>query len=475
MKHLRVELFVLAVCFLWGTPLVAQEDAIDGGALYQEYCAKCHGQGLTGGNAPSLVDGVWMYGRNPDRNIRFGIAQQGMPAFGEVLSGDQVKAIVGYIRAAEKNAGGSRLPIPDTLLTYDYTIAVEKWVEGLEIPWAIDFLDANTALVTERPGGLRVVKNGVLQPEPVSGTPKVLHQGQGGLMDVAVDPEYVKNGWIYLAYSHEIEGGDEGGRTPAMTRVVRGRLKGNAWVDQEVIYEAPHETYRTTRHHYGSRIVFDAQGHLYFSIGDRGGSGQAQDLDRPNGTVHRIFTDGRIPKDNPFVNQKGALSTIFSYGHRNPQGLSVHPVTGAVWDSEHGPMGGDELNVLVAGTNYGWPEITYGRNYNGTIVTEFEHKAGMAQPTLFWRPSIAVCGIDFYRGDLFPKWKNRLLVGALAFEEVRLLAIEGDRVMYQETILKNAGRVRDVSSGADGAIYVVLNNPGTVLRLTPVVEKEEGF
>ncbi|MDA0745511.1 MAG: PQQ-dependent sugar dehydrogenase [bacterium] len=475
MKHLRVELFVLAVCFLWGTPLVAQEDAIDGGALYQEYCAKCHGQGLTGGNAPSLVDGVWMYGRNPDRNIRFGIAQQGMPAFGEVLSGDQVKAIVGYIRAAEKNAGGSRLPIPDTLLTYDYTIAVEKWVEGLEIPWAIDFLDANTALVTERPGGLRVVKNGVLQPEPVSGTPKVLHQGQGGLMDVAVDPEYVKNGWIYLAYSHEIEGGDEGGRTPAMTRVVRGRLKGNAWVDQEVIYEAPHETYRTTRHHYGSRIVFDAQGHLYFSIGDRGGSGQAQDLDRPNGKVHRIFTDGRIPKDNPFVNQKGALSTIFSYGHRNPQGLSVHPVTGAVWDSEHGPMGGDELNVLVAGTNYGWPEITYGRNYNGTIVTEFEHKAGMAQPTLFWRPSIAVCGIDFYRGDLFPKWKNRLLVGALAFEEVRLLAIEGDRVMYQETILKNAGRVRDVSSGADGAIYVVLNNPGTVLRLTPVVEKEEGF
>ena len=290
-------------------------------------------------------------------------------------------------------------------------------------------------------------------------------------MDVALDPAFAENRWIYLAYSHVLPSSDE--RPPAMTRLVRGHLKDNTWTDQQVIYEAPHETYRQTRHHYGCRIAFDPEGYLYFSIGDRGASQHAQDLSRPNGKIHRIFPDGRIPKDNPFINQQGALPTIFSYGHRNPQGLATHPETGTVWDSEHGPMGGDELNILTPGTNYGWPEITYGRNYNGAIVSEFERKPGMAQPTLFWRPSIAVCGIDFYRGTLFPKWQNRLLVGALAFEEVRLVAVEKDRVMHEEVILKNAGRVRDIETGPDGAIYVVLNNPGTILRLTPIVE--EGY
>ena len=290
-------------------------------------------------------------------------------------------------------------------------------------------------------------------------------------MDVAVDPNYSENGWIYLSYSHELVSEDE--RPPAMTRLVRGRLEGNRWIDQEVVYEAPHDTYRSTRHHYGCRIVFDPEGFLYFSIGDRGRSQHAQDLRRPNGKVHRIRPDGTVPEDNPFAGRDDALPTIFSYGHRNPQGLAVHPKNGSVWDTEHGPMGGDEVNLLVAGVNYGWPEITYGRNYNGTRVSEYEQREGMAQPVLFWRPSIAACGLDFYRGDLFPRWKNWLLAGALAFEELRLLAIEDDRVIYQETILKNAGRVRDVTSGPDGAIYVVLNNPGTVIRLTPIVE--EGF
>jgi glucose/arabinose dehydrogenase len=288
---------------------------------------------------------------------------------------------------------------------------------------------------------------------------------------VAVDPDYAENGWIYLAYSHALEAEAGQKRPPAMTRIVRGRLKDHAWVDQEVIYEAPHATYRTTRHHYGCRIVFDPDGYLYFGIGDRGAQDQAQDLGKPNGKMHRLHRDGRVPRDNPFVWRDGALASIYSYGHRNPQGLAVHPVTGRVWDTEHGPMGGDELNLITPGRNYGWPVVTYGLNYNGTVISELTRKEGMEVPNLYWKPSIAVCGLDFYRGDKFPKWKNRLLVGALKYEEVDLLDIEGDRVIHQETILKNAGRVRDVACGPDGLVYVVLNQPGMVLRLSPIREK----
>jgi aldose sugar dehydrogenase len=452
----------------------AQEANPDGKAIYAEHCAKCHGQNLKGGEAPSLVDAVWLYGTGKSqriRNIRFGILQQGMPAFTEALSGKEIDAVADYIGEMEDVEGNQRPPLPDSLITYDYEIRVDPFAEGLEIPWAIDFLDDRTALITERPGRLRIVKDGQLQEAPVSGTPDVLSQGQGGLMDVAVDPNFSENGWIYLSYSHVLPGEER--RLPAMTRLVRGKLKGNTWSDQEVIYEAPHETYLPTRHHYGCRIVFDHTGMLYFAIGDRGRSHQAQEFSRPNGKTHRIHPDGRVPKDNPFVGTDGVLQTIYSYGHRNPQGLAVHPENGTVWNTEHGPMGGDELNLIQPAVNYGWPEITYGKNYNGAIVSEFEQKDGMEQPVLFWRPSIAVCGLDFYSGDLFPRWKNWLLAGALAFEELRLLAIEDGRMIHQEVILKNAGRVRDVMTGPDGAIYVVLNNPGTVIRLVPL--EQDGF
>jgi glucose/arabinose dehydrogenase len=457
-----------------GQEALGENDTPEGKTLYEEHCARCHGKNLEGGEAPSLIDGVWLYGTGRSqriRNVRFGILQQGMPAFDEALSDEQIDAISDFVGQMEKSSGSERPPLLEVLDTYDYDIRVERFAEGLDIPWAIEFLDNQTALITERTGALRVVRGGQLAVEPVVGTPEVLSQGQGGLMDVAKDPNYADNGWIYLSYSHVLASEDR--RPPAMTRLVRGKLQGNEWVDQEVIYEAPHETYLPTRHHYGCRIVFDPQGHLYFSIGDRGRSQFAQDLKRPNGKTHRIWPDGRVPKDNPFVGTADALGSIFSYGHRNPQGLAVHPDDGSVWNTEHGPMGGDEVNLIQAGLNYGWPEITYGKNYNGTIVTEFEQKPGMAQPVLFWRPSIAACGLDYYQGDLFPKWKGWLLAGALAFEELRLLSIEDQKVIHQEIILKNAGRVRDVTSGPDGAIYVVLNNPGTVIRLTPIVE--EGF
>ncbi len=457
--------FLVATFFSFSLAVFGQT----GAQLYQQNCAQCHGSDLDGGNAASLIDGIWQFGAENGyifRNIKFGIAHLGMPSYEKTLNDSEIGALVEYIRESEKNAGAERPPIVDNSETLDYDLNVEVFADGLEIPWAIDFTDKNTALITERPGRLRVVKNGVLQEEPVKNTPKVLNEGQGGLLDVAIDPDYANNGWIYLAYSHVLK--NEGGqRPPAMTRIVRGKIKNNTWIDQEVLFEAPHETYRTTRHHYGCRIVFDPDGYLYFAIGERGYQDMAQDFTLPNGKVHRIYPDGTVPTDNPFYNEENSIKSLYSLGNRNIQGMAIHPVTGELWATEHGPMGGDELNLIKSGRNYGWPVITYGRNYNGTIITEETRKEGMEQPNYYWKPSTAVCGLDFYRGNLFTKWKSKLLVGALKYEQVSLLDIESDRVMHEEVILKNQGRVRDVSTGPDGAIYVVLNQPGTVLRLTP--------
>jgi len=466
-KNLLLRYLFISISILF---LTTTANAQDGAAIYQQNCAQCHGADLNGGNATSLVDGVWQFGAENGyqfRNIKFGIAHLGMPSYEKTLKDDEIRAVMSYMKDAANKAGAEKPPIAKELETLDYDINLEIFAEGLEIPWAIDFIDASTALITERPGRLRVVKNGKLLAEPVKNTPKVLHEGQGGLMDVAIDPIYVHNKWIYLAYSHEIENTSGEKRPPAMTRIVRGKIENNTWTNEEVLFEAPHETYRTTRHHYGCRIVFDPWGYLYFAIGDRGAGYQAQDFKLPNGKVHRIHKDGTIPDDNPFVVEEGSIPSLFSLGNRNIQGMAIHPQTGQLWTTEHGPMGGDELNLIQWGKNYGWETITYGRNYNGTIITEETHKPGMEQPNLYWKPSIAVCGLDFYRGDLFKKWKNKLMVGALKYEEVRLLSLEGDRVMHEEVILKGQGRVRDVSTGPDGAIYVVLNKPGTVLRLTP--------
>nr|WKN40247.1 PQQ-dependent sugar dehydrogenase [Tunicatimonas sp. TK19036] len=446
--------------------------AQSGSELYKTYCASCHGEDLTGGNGPSFLDGQWQHGSGKGqitRNIRFGIAQVGMPAFDQVLKEEQVGSIVDYILEAEQNAMASNDSIPDQLQTLDYNVDVEVFADGLSIPWAIAFLDENRMLVTERPGNLRMIENGEVQ-EPVQGTPQVLSEGQGGLLDVAVDPGYAQNGWVYLSFSHELEG-DTAETSGAMTKIVRGKIEDNQWTNEEVVFEAPHDLYLTTRHHYGDRIVFDPEGHLYFSIGERGRQEQAQDITRPNGKVHRVNRDGSIPEDNPFVNEPNAIPSIYTYGNRNPQGLAVHPQTGQVWETEHGPMGGDEVNIVKAGANYGWPVITYGRNYNGTSITDITQKEGMEQPIKYWKPSIAVCGIEFYQGNEFAKWENKLLVGALAYEEVRLLSVVDNRVMHDEVIMKNIGRVRDVAPGPDGAIYVVMNEPDIILKLTASEEQ----
>ena len=340
---------------------------------------------------------------------------------------------------------------------------IEDWATDLDQPWGVHFIADDTALVTEKSGKLwQISSENRLE---VKGIPVSVDKGQGGLLDVATDPDYAKNGWIYLSFTHA----DKDTPKNRMTKVVRGKLSGQLaelmWTEEETLFQARAEDYLNSGHHFGSRITFDNEGHLYFGIGDRGKKDMAQDLTKPNGKIHRIMRDGSIPKDNPFVDVEGAYPSIFTYGNRNPQGTIVHPDTGVVWETEHGPKGGDELNSIKSGVNYGWPKISYGRNYNGTVLTPHTALPDMAQPVSQWTPSIAVCGLDVYTGDLFPEWKGRLMAGALAYQTVRLIDVDGENYISEVSLLKDEGRVRDVTTGPDGAIYVAL--PTRIIRISP--------
>lgn len=255
----------------------------------------------------------------------------------------------------------------------------------------------------------------------------------------------------------------------SLTKIVRGRIEDGKWIEEETIYQGPIEHYRKAGgYHFGSRIAFDGNGHLFFSIGDRGAQNQAQDLTLPNGKVHRVFDDGRIPSDNPFLGQPDAVPSIWSYGHRNPQGLDFDPRDDSLWSTEHGPRGGDELNLVRPDLNYGWPVITYGMNYNGTPITSETSREDMEQTALHWTPSIAVCGIDFYESQVFPEWTGNLLVTGLAHRSLRRIVIEDQKVTHQEIILQDTVRFRDVGTGPNGLIYAAINGPDKIVRLVPV-------
>ncbi len=334
--------------------------------------------------------------------------------------------------------------------------------EGLEYPWGLAFLPDGRMLVTERPGRLRLVDaDGRLHPQPVSGVPAVAAVGQGGLLDVALHPDFARNRWIYLSYAAQGEGGYG-------TEVVRARLEGQSLRDLKVVFSMRPKT--TAGHHFGSRLVFDRQGYLYITLGDRGDMGRAQRLDDHAGSVIRLHDDGRVPADNPFVALPNALPEKFTLGNRNIQGAALHPVTGALWAHEHGPQGGDEINVIRAGVNYGWPVATYGRNYgSGTPIGEGTHMAGTVQPLLQWTPSIAPSGMAFYRGDKFPAWRGNLFVGALRGQMLVRLELDGERIVREERLLENkVGRIRDVRNGPDGYLYLLIDDArGRIVRLEP--------
>ncbi len=346
-----------------------------------------------------------------------------------------------------------------------HAFRLEPFAEGFEIPWGMAFLPDGRMMVTEKRGAIRIVSTEGSVSEPLEGVPAVRDNGQGGLLDVALHPDYAQNGWIYLTFSDPDT--DDAGESIGYTVLMRARLDGNRLVEQEILWKAPREFYSSRGHHYGSRIVFDGQGHVYFSIGDRGRQDDAQRLDHPSGKVHRLHDDGRIPADNPFVNEPGAITSIWSYGHRNPQGMDFDPRTGALWAVEHGPRGGDELNHVRRGLNYGWPVITYGINYDGTPITDITQKEGMEQPATQWTPSIAVCDMAFYSGSAFPSWSNNLFVTTLKYLEIRRLVIDGTSVTHEEVLLNTGSRVRAVVTGPDGFIYVALEEPGRIARLVP--------
>jgi glucose/arabinose dehydrogenase len=334
--------------------------------------------------------------------------------------------------------------------------------QGLDSPWGLAFLPDGRKLVTERPGRLRLVDaDGRLDPQPVAGVPPVVAINQGGLLDVALHPDFARNGWVYLSYAGA--GADGYG-----TEVLRGRLDGHALRDVAVIFRMQPKS--TTSHHFGSRLVFDRQGFLYITLGERGDKERAQHLDDHGGSVIRLHDDGRVPADNPFVGKAGAWPEKFTLGHRNIQGAALHPQSGELWAHEHGPQGGDEINIIRAGRNYGWPVITYGRNYiTGTSIGEGTARAGMVQPLWQWTPSIAPSGMAFYTGDRFPAWRGNLFVGALKGQMLVRLTLDGERVVREERLLQGElGRIRDVRNGPDGFLYLLIDGSrGKIIRLEP--------
>jgi glucose/arabinose dehydrogenase len=351
-------------------------------------------------------------------------------------------------------------------------IRIVTIAQGLSDPWSVALLPDSSMLVTERTGAVRLVRNGALHPASVGGPAEVRYRNHGGLMDIALHPGFADNGFVYLTYSKPRE-------KQATTALMRARWDGTRLVDAKDIFVA--DAWTTSDVNFGSRLTFDRDGLLYMTIGERNfpfpqnQGTSAQDLNTHMGKILRLRDDGAVPRDNPFVGKAGHKPEVFSYGHRNPQGITVHPQTGAVWASEHGPLGGDEVNIIQPGKNYGWPLVTFGRNYDGSVITEQTWRDGMEAPRFFWVPSIGITNVLFYTGDRFPMWKGQLIVaghGAMLIQRVRL---EGRGTNERESIVTPAlrRRFRDIRQGADGLLYLVSSNignqanTGAVFRVEP--------
>ena len=341
----------------------------------------------------------------------------------------------------------------------NFGYSAETVVDGLDIAWGMEFLPDGSILIAEQEGKMMLFKDG--ETTQIKNVPEVVYKNQGGLLDLKLHPDYTNNGWIYFSFSGNLENDDEG----ANTVIMRARLKENELIDKEVIYKATPNTKKGQ--HFGSRIEFDKDGYLFFSVGDRGNRDvNPQDINRDGGKIYRLNDDGSIPTDNPFVSTPGAKAAVFSYGHRNPQGMSMNPGTGEIWVHEHGPQGGDEINIIKPGKNYGWPLITYGINYDDSTITDDTTLPGMEQPLHYWVPSIAPSGMAFINSDRYPAWKGNLLVGSLKFEYLNLVSLDNGKVVKEEKLMEGMGRVRTVKVAPDGYIYVSVEQLG-IVRLIP--------
>ena len=435
--------------------------------IYTEKCASCHGE-----KVEAFVDRKWKHGTSKAelvKSIKEGYADFGMPAWGEIIPDKDVQGLADLITESlktvsqydftkeKKNADG-----PAIFKSAGMTVKLDTIATGLTSPWGFEQLPDMTYLITDRNGTLYHVDKNKTKTA-IKGTPAVYAEGQGGMLDITIHPKYAENSWIYISYSKSkvVDGKTLG--TPA---VVRGKIRTGEFVEhQEVLEGLP---YTATKHHYGSRLVFDKKGFLFISMGERGQEKVfPQDLETAPGKIHRIKDDGSIPTDNPFVGKGKAVASVYTYGNRNPQGMTMDPVSGLIWETEHGPRGGDELNLIQSGANYGWPVISYGINYDGKPITAISKKEGMSQPVTYWIPSIAPSGLTFVSGDKYPAWKGSLLVGSLRFNHVNRCVMKDNKVVSQEKILLNIGRTRNVEMGRDGFIYVGIEGPGSVFRVVP--------
>lgn len=431
---------------------------------YQKFCAGCHGA-----NLEKFAAKAWMEEKGTSsafNSIKTGIEDIGMPSFQKTFNDAEIEALASYVKKGipeDKSLLKPAVTPGGVIESEVQRFVVDTVVTGLSVPWGLAFLPDGDMLISERAGTLHRFSGGKLSP-PIEGLPPIMAFGQGGLLDLSLHPDYANNGWIYIAYSALDTESDE---RKGNTAIMRARLQGNKLVDQQIIYKGSPHTNRG--HHFGCKIAFDNKGHIFFGNGDRGQHFDfPQKLENHNGKIHRLNDDGSIPADNPFVNTPGAMPSIYSYGHRNPQGTCIHPGTGELWVTEHGPRGGDELNLIRPGLNYGWPVISYGINYDGTVLTPATQKEGMEQPVFYWTPSIAPCGMTFVTGDRYKNWHHNLLVGALSFKYLERVVINDHSVMHREKLLDGIGRVRNVVMSPDGFIYVAIETPGKILRLLPI-------
>ena len=455
--------------------------------LYNLFCASCHGQDLRGGaQGSSLLDEQWTHGATDEdlfRNISEGLPGTLMIPWKHALAPAQIRSLVIYLREQQVLSAAVPPPEerPDVTLEFFSSPAGSFRLEGVargesggDHPdatlWGFVFLPDGALLATQRDGTLwHFAPDGGRWA--IAKTPQVWRPGaESGLFDVILHPDYAHNGWIYLSYSEASTafGGEDPDR--GMTVVARGRIVDRIWTDHEIIFRAAPEVYSSARNHFGCRLAFD-QGYLYFSIGDFVQQEASQDPTSPLGKIHRVNDDGSIPGDNPFAQDPAACRSVWSLGNRNAQGLVFHPQTGELWSSEHGPRGGDEINIIRRGANYGWPLVTHGINYDGSPITKHTTLVGMEDPVYQWTPSIATAGIAFVSGDAFPAWRGGLLVGGMWKEELHLLTLDGATVRRDDVLLKDRGRVRHVVAGPDGYPYISLTNgnprEGHIYRLVP--------
>ena len=433
--------------------------------IYRNNCGGCHGQRLE-----SFVERDWVYGNSRDEvyaSIKEGYPDNGMPSYESFLTETELQAITDYILSEIEGKTKEMLleenpDLSEVIQSENMDFRLEVMTDQIDgIPWGLAQLPNGDILVTERNGGFYLLKTDK-SLETISGAPNVRASGQGGLLDVELHPNYTENHLVYLSYSKR----DPDNASRSTTAVALGKLEENALTELEDIFIAL--PYRSSGQHFGSRLQFDDLGHLYVTVGDRGNRDDfPQALDNHHGKVHRINDDGGIPGDNPFVQQEDAVSTIYAYGNRNPQGLCIHPTTGQIWEGEHGPRGGDEINIVGRGNNYGWPVITYGTNYNGTPITDLTEMEGMEQPVHYWTPSIAPSGMDFISGNLYIGWTNDLFVSSLKFTYLHRLKMDGNEVIGEEELLEGIGRIRDVEMGSDGYLYIAVEGPGRVIRIVP--------